>query len=112
MRRIAAGRRVSVVRIRNAPAASDREPPIGRSTVSGTMPRMTGLVRVHAGSSIMEAEIVKARLESEGVPALLRGEGTGPYRMGPVEVWVPADMELHARIVLGDDAAVDADEER
>jgi hypothetical protein len=63
---------------------------------------MAELVRVHAGFSIMEGEIVKARLEADGVPALLRGEGTGPYRMGPVEVWVPADMELHARIVLDD----------
>ena len=77
------------------------------------MPGMADLVRVHVGSSIMEAEIVKARLESEGVPALLRGEGTGPYRMGPVEVWVPAGMELHARIVLDDDPApVDADDDR
>jgi hypothetical protein len=63
---------------------------------------MAELVRVHAGFSIMEGEIVKARLEADGVPALLRGEGTGPYRMGPVEVWVPADMELHARIILED----------
>jgi hypothetical protein len=61
---------------------------------------MDELVRVHVGTSIMEGEIVKARLEADGVPALLRGEGTGPYRLGPVEVWVPADMELHARIVL------------
>jgi hypothetical protein len=73
---------------------------------------MQQLVRVHVGSSIMEGEIVKARLEAEGVPALLRGEGTGPYRMGPVEVWVPADMELHARIVLNDEAPASADEER
>jgi len=64
---------------------------------------MQDLVRVHVGRSIMEGEIVKARLEAEGVPALLRGEGTGPYRIGSVEVWVPADMELHARIVLEQD---------
>jgi hypothetical protein len=72
---------------------------------------MAELVRVHTGFSIMEGEIVKARLEAEGVPAMLRGEGTGPYRMGAVEVWVPADMELHARIVLeGDEArAAEAD---
>jgi hypothetical protein len=69
------------------------------------MRTMQKLVRVHIGSSIMEGEIVKARLEAEGVPAMLRGEGTGPYRMGPVEVWVPADMELHARIVLEADEA-------
>ena len=75
-----------------------------------TIVDMEELVRVHVGTSIMEGEIVKARLEAEGVPALLRGEGTGPYRMGPVEVWVPADMELHARIVLDQDhPSVDAD---
>ncbi len=65
---------------------------------------------MHTGFSIMGAEIVKARLEADGVPALLRGEGTGPYRMGAIEVWVPADMELHARIVLED--APTADEAR
>jgi hypothetical protein len=73
------------------------------------MRTMQELARVHIGSSIMEGEIVKARLEAEGVPALLRGEGTGPYRMGPVEVWVPADMELHARIVLEGDQATAAE---
>ena len=76
------------------------------------MPRMAELVRVHTGSSIMEAEIVKARLESEGVPALLRGEGMGPYRIGTIEVWVRADMELHARIVLDDTTPSDAEQER
>jgi hypothetical protein len=73
---------------------------------------MAELVRVHTGSSIMEAEIVKARLESEGVPALLRGEGMGPYRIGTIEVWVRADMELHARIVLDDTTPSDAEQER
>ncbi len=72
---------------------------------------MGELARVHVGTSIMEAEIVKARLEAEGVPAMLRGEGTGPYRMGPVEVWVPTGMELHARIVLEGDSAGAADPE-
>ena len=73
---------------------------------------MQKLVRVHVGTSIMEGEIVKARLQADGVPAMLRGEGTGPYRVGPVEVWVPADMELHARIVLEQETAAPADEER
>jgi Putative prokaryotic signal transducing protein len=77
---------------------------------------MEGLVRVHTGFSIMEAEIVKAHLEADGILAMLRGEGTGPYRMGPVEVWVPAGMELHARIVLeetapAEDAATSADDQ-
>jgi Putative prokaryotic signal transducing protein len=77
---------------------------------------MEGLVRVHTGFSIMEGEIVKAHLEADGIPAMLRGEGTGPYRMGPVEVWVPAGMEMHARIVLeetvpAEDAATSADEQ-
>ena len=70
---------------------------------------MQELVRVHVGRSIMEGEIVKARLLAEGVPAMLRGEGTGPYRIGSVEVWVPAGMEMHARIVLEQDAAAPAE---
>jgi len=74
---------------------------------------MAELVRVHVGTSIMEGEIVKARLEADGVPAMLRGEGTGPYRIGPVEVWVPAGMEMHARIVLDGPAATKpAEDER
>jgi hypothetical protein len=96
-------------------------PIVSQIAVHGYHPGMADLVKVHTTFSIMEGEIVKARLEAEGVPALLRGEGTGPYRMGAVEVWVPAEMEMHARILLEDptvedaeveDPALEADEDR
>jgi hypothetical protein len=50
--------------------------------------------------SILEGEIAKARLESEGIPAMLKGEGVGPYRYGPVYVFVPSVFEVQARLLL------------
>lgn len=58
------------------------------------------LVRVLSTASLPEGEIVKARLEDEGIPVLIKGEGGGPYRMGPVHVFVPVAFEVQARVVL------------
>jgi hypothetical protein len=58
------------------------------------------LVRVLTTPSIPEGEIAKARLEAEGIPVLLKGEAEGPYRMGPIHLLVPADVEVQARLVL------------
>lgn len=58
------------------------------------------LVRVLTTPSIPEGEIAKARLEAEGIPVLLKGEAEGPYRMGPIHLFVPADVEVQARLVL------------
>jgi Putative prokaryotic signal transducing protein len=70
------------------------------------------LVRVLTTPSIPEGEIAKARLESEGIPVLLKGEAEGPYRMGPIHLLVPADLEVQARLVLSarfEDAEEDVD---
>lgn len=58
------------------------------------------LVRVLSTTSLPEGEIVKSRLEEEGIPVLVKGEGGGPYRMGPIHLFVPADFEVQARLVL------------
>lgn len=58
------------------------------------------LVRVLTTPSIPEGEIARARLEDEGIPVLLKGEGGGPYRMGPVHLFVPAELEVQARLIL------------
>jgi Putative prokaryotic signal transducing protein len=58
------------------------------------------LVRVLSTTSLPEGEVVKARLEDEGIPVLVTGEGGGPYRMGPVHLFVPAEFEVQARLVL------------
>jgi hypothetical protein len=51
-------------------------------------------------SSVPEGEIAKARLEAEGIPVLAKGEGEGPYRVGPVHLFVPVGFEVAARLVL------------
>jgi hypothetical protein len=58
------------------------------------------LVRVFETSSIPEGEIARARLEDEGIPVLVKGEGDGPYRVGPVILYVPTGLEVQARLVL------------
>jgi hypothetical protein len=58
------------------------------------------LVLVLSTVSVPEGEIVRARLEHEGIPVLVKGEGGGPYRMGPVHLFVPAALEVQARLVL------------
>jgi hypothetical protein len=52
-------------------------------------------------TSWVEAEIAKGRLEAEGIPVDLRGEGgEAPYPVGPVELLVPSRVEAQARRVL------------
>jgi putative signal transducing protein len=57
------------------------------------------LVEVFETSSVPEAEVVRSRLEDEGIPVLASGTDS-PYRMGPVHLLVPAEFEVQARIVL------------
>ena len=57
-------------------------------------------VRVYSTVSITDGYLAKGRLESEGIPVLLKGEGEGPYRMGPAYLWVPASLEVQARMIL------------
>ena len=63
---------------------------------------MADLVKVFSVPSIMEGEIVKARLEGEGIPVLLKGGGSDPYGMGVAYVFVPSGFEAQARLVLED----------
>ncbi|MEX0834361.1 MAG: DUF2007 domain-containing protein [Actinomycetota bacterium] len=50
--------------------------------------------------SITEGYAAKGLLESEGIPVVLKGEGEGPYRMGPVFLMVPVELEVQARLIL------------
>ncbi len=61
---------------------------------------MGGLVRIWAGGDAFEGELLRGRLEVEGIEALLKGEGEGPYRAGPVYLFVPTEDETRARAVL------------
>jgi putative signal transducing protein len=58
------------------------------------------VVRVWATAAAIEGELLRGRLEAEGISVMLKGEGEGPYRTGPVELWVPAEHEAAARAVI------------
>jgi hypothetical protein len=47
--------------------------------------------------SWVEGEIVRGRLEAEGIPVNLKGPAESPYPTGPAELFVPASFEAQAR---------------
>ncbi len=57
-------------------------------------------VRVYASGDTFAGELMKGRLESEGIPVMIKGEGEGPYRMGPVYLWVPEAYRARASAVI------------
>jgi hypothetical protein len=62
---------------------------------------MTGrAVRVYASGDPFAGELMKGRLEAEGIQVMLKGEGEGPYRTGAVYLWVPQEFETQARTVI------------
>jgi len=61
---------------------------------------MADLVRVWATADHIEGELLRGRLEVEGIPVLLKGDGEGPYRAGAVYLFVPVEDEVRARAVL------------
>jgi hypothetical protein len=71
-----------------------------------TLPEETGLTTVYIANGQPEAEIVKGRLESEGIPAMLRYESAGVVYgltidgLGQVQVQVPSSLAQRAREIL------------
>lgn len=65
-----------------------------------------GLAQVYVTSGLLQAEIIKGKLESNGIPTLLKYESLGPVLgltvdgLGQVEVWVPADQAELAYALL------------
>lgn len=49
------------------------------------------LVRVYETLDPVRGLLVRGLLEAEGIDVLAKGEGSGPYRMGPVILFVPND---------------------
>jgi hypothetical protein len=49
------------------------------------------LVRVYETIDPIRGELVRGLLESNGIDVLAKGEGRGPYRMGPMILFVPED---------------------
>jgi hypothetical protein len=61
---------------------------------------MSELVRVYATANSFEGMLTKGHLEAEGITVLLKGEAEGPYRAGPVYLFVTAEDEARAREVI------------
>jgi hypothetical protein len=65
-----------------------------------------GLVTVYVASGQPEAQIVKGRLETEGIPAMLRYESAGLVYgltvdgLGQVEIRVPSSLAQRAKEIL------------
>src|ERR671923_263432 len=63
-------------------------------------------VRVLLTQSWVEGEIAKGRLESEGIPVDLKGEGReGPYPVGKAEVFVPSRFSRTGSGTFGSSAS-------
>jgi len=78
---------------------------------------MDELVRVYASGDAFAAELMRGRLEAEDIPVLMKGESGGPYRMGPVYLWVRAEDATRAKVIVeavesGDFAVPDEDVSR
>ena len=58
------------------------------------------LVLVLTASTVPAGLAARARLEAEEIPVLVKGEAEGPYRMGPVYLYVPEEYEPQARLIL------------
>ena len=54
------------------------------------------------GTSIPEGLLARSLLESEGVPVVVKGESEGPYRLGPVYLYVPEEFEVQAGVILAE----------
>ena len=68
------------------------------------------LVQVFATTSIPEGLLARSLLESEGIPVVTKGESEGPYRVGPVYLLVPEELEVQARLLLAEVRSGDRDE--
>ncbi len=60
------------------------------------------LVPAFAARTIPEGLLVRSLLESQGVPVFVKGESEGPYRLGPVYLWVPEEFEVQAGIIIAE----------
>lgn len=59
-------------------------------------------VLVFTAATIPEGLAARGLLESEGIVVETKGEVEGPYRFGPVYLYVPAESEGQARMLLED----------
>lgn len=70
--------------------------------------RQTGMVQVSVTAGLLQAEVIKGKLESNDIPVLLEYESLGPVMgltlngLGQVRILVPEAMAEAARALLED----------
>jgi len=80
-------------------------------------PHRPGLTTVYVASGQLRAEVVKAKLESAGIPVLLDYESVGPVLgitvdgLGEVRVMVPEALADEARALLVETPLEEPEEE-
>lgn len=98
----------------------EESPPAGEDSMSASTTTGGGLdsepVVVWDAANLMEAQVVKGRLESEGIPALIRGEalasiyGLTAGNLAAAKVLVPALLaEKAVAILFADEGDEDGD---
>lgn len=81
----------------------------GTAETTGGGDESTPWEKVADGLQPMVAEVIKSRLESEDVPAIIRRESIGSVMgltvggLGMASVWVPQPLLERARTILADD---------
>lgn len=89
-------------------------PQVGETTTGGELDQEP--VIVWRASNQMEAQVVKGRLESEGIPAIIRGEAVGAIygltsgSLAETAVLVPAALAAQAEAILYTDLYAGTDE--
>jgi hypothetical protein len=75
------------------------------------------LVKVYESQGMFAAEVAKAKLEANGIPAMLKYESVGQVigitidGLGRVEVYVPADLAEDALELLDEATEAELEEE-
>ncbi len=96
------------------PSSTEQAENASNTTTGGDLDQEPVVVWVAANQ--MEAQIVKGRLESEGIPALIRGEALGAIyglttgALAESAVLVPAALAGKAEAILQNDESWEADE--
>ena len=68
-------------------------------------------VLAFTAATIPEGLAARGLLESEGIPVETKGEVDGPYRFGPVYLYVPEEFEPQARLLLENLASTEDDQD-
>jgi hypothetical protein len=73
--------------------------------------RSSPFVLVFTAATIPEGLAARGLLESQGIVVETKGEVEGPYRFGPVYLYVAEEFEPQARLLLEDLSGSDASEQ-